>query len=429
MVIRGKSSTLATTEQRATGPSVPERGDVDWKFVIFMTGVAVACSLAVLAFVSSAGTPTNMNDFYKEVWPSFVALAHGHVVRFFQLAPAYVGSLVLRAPFALIPTIWGGGVREVFFAAGLPCMLALSAFCVWLAQQPRSGRRVGPANAIGPVVLCILSPVILIGMGDGHPEELLGGVLCVAAVICATRGRAGLAGLLVALAVINKSWALVAVPVVLAVMPSISRRTIAVLIAAAIAAVLVVVAADSNGVNGLLITGQIGAIFNPPQLLWIFGSHAWVAQHARAGILLFAVLASILWRRRHAPVTAGASAVPDALLLLALVLFVRAAFDPWNNLYYHEPFLFALIAWEATSGRRPVLMTLYTVLLLIVVPLKSYPPMSFDTRALAYAVVAIPTLVWLAWLNYMPRGSGARFWRTVSHASPRRVATDEPTAA
>jgi hypothetical protein len=213
---------------------------------------------------------------------------------------------------------------------------------------------------------------------------------------------------------------------VIAVTPSISRRALAFLVVAAIGVVLVVIAAVSKGATGGILAGNI---FNPPQLLWVLGSQSWVVQHAHAGIPVLAVLACVLWRRRHAPLSAGAAAVPEALLLLAFVLFLRAAFDPWNNLYYHEPFLFALIAWEATSGRRPVLMTLYTVLLLIVVPLKSYPPMSFDTRALAYAVVAIPTLVWLAWLNYLPRGSWRRLRRTISHPLSGRVATDEPTAA
>ncbi len=375
-----------------------------------MAAVATASSLAVLAFITKAGATSRFNDFYTEAWPAYSALAKGHVHQFFQLGPAYLGSLVLRAPFALIPTIWGGGPRAVFFAAALPCMLVLAGFCVWLSEQPRRRGGTSAASRLSPLILCIFSPVIIIGLGDGHPEELLGGVLCVAAVVNAARGRAKLAGLLVALAVFNKSWALVAVPVVLAVLPTVSRRAIALLVAGAGAILAVVLVANSQGVHGLSLTGQIGNIFNAPQLLWWFGRQSWIAQRSRAGILVLAIACAVVWRLGRKRDLTGPQAVPEALLLLALVLFVRAAFDPWNNLYYHEPFLFALIAYEATSGRLPALTTLYSVLLLIVVPLKGYPPMSYDTRAVAYACVAVPTFVWMIVRVYGPAGAWRRLW-------------------
>ncbi len=395
-------------------PQSPEQSRPDWKLVLFMAVVSVGSGLAVLAFITQAGKVSRFNDFYREAWPAYAALAHGQLTRFLDLGPAYVGSLVLRAPFALVPTIWGGGPREMFFAAALPCVFAVSGFCVWLAIQPQ-GRRVGPGSLLAPLVLCIFSPVAIIALGGGHPEELLGGVLCVAAVICAARGRPGSAAVLIMLAVINKPWALAAVPVVLVVMPEIPRRALALLACAAGAVLALAAVADSHGVSAILQIGQIGAIFNPPQLLWFFGRHAWIVQHARVEILVLAIVLSVLWRWRRFPVSPPAAAVPEALLLLALVLFARAAFDPWNNLYYHAPFLFALIAYEATSKRMPVLTTIYTVLLLIVVPLKSIPPMSYDTRAAIYGVVALATLTWLAARIYVPTlsSSSAR-----SHSLP-----------
>ncbi len=46
---------------------------------------------------------------------------------FVRQGPTYVGSLILRAPFAMVPVIWGGGKRAVYFASALPCMFALAA--------------------------------------------------------------------------------------------------------------------------------------------------------------------------------------------------------------------------------------------------------------------------------------------------------------
>jgi hypothetical protein len=53
----------------------------------------------------------------------------------------------------------------------------------------------------------------------GHPEELLGAVLCIAAVLVAMRGRAVWAGVLLGLAIANKEWGLVAVGPVLLALP------------------------------------------------------------------------------------------------------------------------------------------------------------------------------------------------------------------
>ena len=51
----------------------------------------------------------------------------------------------------------------------------------------------------------------------GHPEDILGAVLCVLSVLLALRGYGKTAGFVLAVAVINKSWALVIVPFLFAV--------------------------------------------------------------------------------------------------------------------------------------------------------------------------------------------------------------------
>ena len=137
--------TSPAVRDEAPSALAPQATQIDWKFRIFMAIVAVASSLAVLVFITNAGATSRFNDFYVEAWPAYSALAKGHVLQFFQLGPAYLGSLVLRAPIALIPTIWGGGPKAVFFAAALPCMLVLAGFCVWLSEQPRRRGGISPA--------------------------------------------------------------------------------------------------------------------------------------------------------------------------------------------------------------------------------------------------------------------------------------------
>ena len=66
------------------------------------------------------------------------------------------------------------------------------------------------AHQVAALCLCALNPLTLHALEFGHPEELLGAVLCVWAVLLAQRGRAVSAGIVLGLAIANKEWALVA---------------------------------------------------------------------------------------------------------------------------------------------------------------------------------------------------------------------------
>ena len=56
-------------------------------------------------------------------------------------------------------------------------------------------------------MLCyVANPLTLSALEIGHPEELLGAVLCIAAV-CAMNDRATWAAILLGLAIPNKEWA------------------------------------------------------------------------------------------------------------------------------------------------------------------------------------------------------------------------------
>jgi hypothetical protein len=376
----------------------------------------LAASALVLIYATSAtGKGLHFNDFYRESWPAYSALVHGHPLGFLRLAPTYFGSLVLRAPFAVIPTIWSGGSRAIYFASAVPCMLAVVGFCAWLAAQPRRRGGITPASRIGPIIYCVVSPIVLVALLAGHPEDVLGAVLCVAAVLLAANSRAEWAGLLIGLAVVNKSWALVAVPVVLAVLPTGRRR--ASLVAAGTAAIVLlpIMAARDHGFSAAAtgVTTTTGAtttaghpasvIFNPPELLWWFGAHSWIAREARPLIVVIAAVCALLWWAQRVRARPATDPIADALLLLALVLLLRAALDPWNNIYYHVPFLFALTAYEVRSGRMPLLAVLYSVLLLLIVPNSRIPPMSHDLRAAVYALAVAPLIAWMVSKLYRPR--------------------------
>jgi hypothetical protein len=366
--------------------------------------VAVGVLASGLAFAyaphKSSGA-TKLTDYYREAWPAYSALLHGHVREFLQHSPAYVGSLILRAPFAMMAWLWGGGANAVYITSAVPCMLAAVAFCAWLAGQPRRRGGIGWASRLFPIICCVLNPVVLVAIYFGHPEEVLGAVLCVAAVVLATRGKAGLAGLVTALAIINKPWALVVVPVVFAVLPGGRRRALLVVVGLVGAVYVPVVALRDSGLSASSGGTKIGSIFNAPELLWWFGLHSWIVQQARWLIGAVAFGCAGLWWWARKPARGQVPTASEALLLLALVLLLRAALDPWNNPYYHVPFLFALIAYETHEGRPPALTALYSVLLMIVVPLQGVP-MSSSLRAAAYAVIVVPGIAWLAAKVYLP---------------------------
>jgi len=369
-----------------------------------VAALAAGVALAMIADAANqTGGTARLNDFYREAAPSYLALTHGHLLAFAQLTPAYGGSLVLRAPFALVPALWGGSLRAIYFASALPCMLAAVAFCVWVAGRPRRNGASWRARIVA-VVCCVGSPIVLIVLQARHPEEVLGDVLCVAAVVLAANGRAEWAGLLVGVAVANKAWALVAVPVVIAALPARRWRTL--IIAGGCAAVVLVplAAAREHGLTAAANGASVGSIFNPPQLLWWAGRRSWIAREARPAIILASLLLTLLWcglrRRPGWPTRSGAT---DALLLLSLVLLLRAALDPWNNVWYHLPFLFALLALETRSGRAPLAMVGCMMALLVVVPLGGVP-MSTNLRAVAYAAIVLPMIAGIAIKLYLPSG-------------------------
>src|ERR1700677_4065430 len=108
----------------------------------FLAGIGCA-TMAWLALYGFA-----WNDYDTEARPSFEALLHGHLTEFLRLAPAHGGSLIERAPFALLPGLWGGGELAVYRMVALPCLLASAVLGVWLVARMRSEGRSTIARAV-----------------------------------------------------------------------------------------------------------------------------------------------------------------------------------------------------------------------------------------------------------------------------------------
>jgi hypothetical protein len=383
---------------------------------LFASAAAACCAaMAWLGLYSFA-----WNDYEVEVRPAFDALTGGHVVEFLRLAPAYGGSLIERAPFALAPGLWGGGALAVYRMVALPCLLASAVLAVWLTARMRSRGRSRMARAI-VLGVCVANPITLRALELGHPEELLGACLCVAAVLLAGgsvdgRDRSLLAGALLGLAIANKEWAVLAVgPVLLALPPG--RRARCLLVTGATAAVLLAPLALVASGGFVASTRTIAApgasaIFQPWQVWWFLGHHgavvhglygmakpgyrigpAWTSTVSHPSVLLVGLVpAAVLW-----PISRS-RALPegDALLALSLVLLLRCLLDTWDAGYYPLPFVLALTAWEAgrPSQSLPALGLLSTALVWISfqwLPLHA----TADVQAACFLAWSLPLAGWM----------------------------------
>ncbi len=387
---------------------------------------ALASAVAVLAlyvvgWLSLYGWA--WTDYDDEARPALDALVGGHVLHFLQLAPAYGGSLVLRAPFVLITGLWGGGELSIYRAAAVPCLLASGVLGVWLVSRMRALGRSRTARAIA-LLLCVANPITLRALELGHPEELLGAVLCVGAVLVAIGDRPIWAGVLLGLALANKQWAILAVGPVLLALPG--RRVRSLLTAGAVASIvlapLVLAGSSSFAAQASLGSLRASPIFQPWQAWWFLGSHGhvvmgasgaikvgyrtppgWIAAVSHPLIAFLMIPLTLLCaaaRRRHSRRRPN-----DALLLLMLLLLLRVVLDPWSNAYYPLPFLIALVVWEAlTLDRLPVLALAGSFATWFVFQGATNPALGLspDMQSLIFLACAIPAVLATALALFAP---------------------------
>jgi hypothetical protein len=328
----------------------------------------VVTSLVVVATFAMLWQETwqvSHNDYAVEASGPLNALLHGRIWTFLTTAPPYGPSLVMRAPFALLASLGGGNALLIYRFAALPCLLALAGLAVWIYPQLR-GVRWRWFAVLLTLAVCVANPITHYALALGHPEEALGAVLCVAAVVFAVRGHATLAGLLLGLAIANKEWAVVAIGPVLVALPD--RRWRATLSAGAVVALLLgpiaLASGTATGATYRLTLNDGGTIFYPRQIWWFFGTVGhWVP--SMAGQLLHGFRLPPTWLQGRAHLLIAWVGLPlswlayrrgmarqNGLLLLALLLLLRCMLDPWDLGYYPLPFVVALLAWETTVKHR-----------------------------------------------------------------------------
>src|SRR5215831_2457607 len=293
---------------------------------------------AVMAWLGLYGF--GWNDYDTEARAAVDALVGGNLHGFFALAPVYGGSLLERAPFALAPSLWGGGELAIYRMLALPCLLAAAALGLWLVAW-LAARGAGRLTRLVALGLCVANPLTLAALELGHPEELLGGVLCVAAVPLAARGHWRWAGLALGAAIANKQWAVLAIGPVLVALPG--RRLACMALAGALAGALLAPFALFGGsgfsANLRSAATPTSTIFQPWQVWWFFGHHgdvvrglfgaikpgyriapAWLGGMPHLLIPALAVPLSLPALLRKRAATAARRRESDALLLLALLL-------------------------------------------------------------------------------------------------------------
>ena len=373
------------------------------------------------------------SDWSTEAAAPLAALLHGHLGTFFSTAPAYGPSLLLRAPFALPGSLAHGGQLLAYRLSAIPCSLALAGLGIWLAVRLRRNGA-GPLSAGATVLLCAANPIAFKALVIGHPEELLGAVLCAAAVLLAMRGRDGWASLALGVAIANKQWALLAIGPVLVALPAHRWRTliIAGAIAAGLEAPMLIASTTVKTGTSRLIVNDTGVTFYPWQLFWFFGPRGhwtvamahyiprgyrmppgWIAGRAHLLIVWLALPLSGLaaWRRMPRE---------RALLLLALLMLMRCLLDPWDNAYYPLPFIVALAAWEGrVAGRFPLGAAAATGAAWLIFDFLPHQ-IGVDLQAVSFLVPALAVFAVLAAAVYRPALAPARR-RQAAVSRPRAV--------
>ena len=394
--------------------------------------LAGAFVLALLGLQTMAFT-----DYEAEAEPALLALRHGHPAGFLHHLPAYGGSLILRAPFALLPAAWHGGDLALFRTMAAPCLLAVVALAVVLHQRAL-GLGAGRIAAWSALALVAANPLALRALEVGHPEELLGGALCVGAGLAAIARRPLLAGALLGAAMANKPWAVVAVVPVLLMLPAERRRALTCAVGVAALLVAPMLLFSGGALTSTVATARTsGTIFQPWQLWWFLGEHGhrvaglygahagyrtpspWTTRVSHPLVIIVPVAVALLAGARRRVL-----APAQGLALLALALQLRGLLDTWNTVYYALPACLALVAWEVHARRPPLVALAATALTWVsfeLLPGVAGP----DLQAAFYLAWSVPLVCGLALWLLRPAARGGvdeRAARVVRRGPPAPAA-------
>ncbi len=382
----GASAADADAMSTRPGLDAVPRSSRFWVGTVF---AAVAVS-ALVVFASGLGidylSPSCVTQLCDDPGASIQALARLDFSTFFaQQPPMGSFSLLLRAPFAGVADLLGGNDLLAYRLGAFACVLTAGLLAVHLAQAM--------ARRGSPWMLCVLVPGAVVinpltyqALRYGHPEEILGAALCVAAVLAAGRRRLLGAGLVLGAALATKQWALLAVVPVLVAAPTGGRVRVA-LVAVGMAAVLTLPMLVGNpqrfdaAQQRVSVSDQFEHTVTATNLWWpissasagegtsVSGRQARLVQYslpASVGrlthpiVAIIAIGVTLLYFRRR-----RSDGPEEALQLLALVFLLRCVLDPLTFSYHHEPFLVALLAYEGLRRRVPLLSAFAIVSILV----------------------------------------------------------------
>lgn len=322
---------LAVTEGTGRGVSA-----VRW---VAARPVAVLLPVAALfPGLFGAAIPDGDAGWFREAGLSMLG---SDVLDVFSSSGLQIGPLYLLLVGLLAATCELLGLPVLFTVAAVQST-ALAAYAMhlsgrWAKELGTSARR-ARWGVVGPLVL--LGPLAE-SIGNGHPEELLLGLMLAHLVLLARARRAHVMGLLLGLMVGLKLWGVLAAPVVL-----LARRW----------RVLVVAGSWAAGLAGVVyLPFALGGEMNT-------FAFSWGARLAPFGIELQGAWLSGWGFRivQAAAVVAVASLVaarwPGTGLGTALtIVAARIVLDPMLQMYYTIPFLVLALLWVWTAPHASLL--------------------------------------------------------------------------
>jgi hypothetical protein len=367
--------------------------------------------------------------------PPIEALASGHIGKFFSTQPV-MGSftLLLRVPGVAVARSLGAGELAQYRVGSLICLLfaAALAWVIVVLMRPR-GKQWWLVGVLLGVLLA--GPITAKALVWGHPEELVGALLCVLAVVLASRRRVVLAGVALGLALATKQWAVLAILPTVIACPGQRTRLLTVMAGVAAVFILPMLIGDPGRFADLnfrasLATGNGSQLFVTPTNIWFpYGKQAGFVLGPGGGsqytlssslanivhpLLLVVCLAVTLiyWRG------ARRRSADDLVLLLALLFLLRCLLDPLATSYHHVPFFVAIASYEALRRRGIPFITIYSAIALWALGKWVAPTGDGATFNQLYLAWALPVAAYLGYKTLSRRGATLTSQPTRQAASP-----------
>src|SRR5215211_865584 len=197
-----------------------------WIAALLIPAAYVAARSPLGADYGNIGCHFNAPRCDEPAWP-LEALARGDFSAFVHNQPLMgPASMILRAPFVAVSSIFDGGLAWHYRAGVFPCLVVSGLLALALARRSRALHH--PRLHSGAVaVLAIVNPLAVSAIRAGHPEELVASAAVVASALLVLDAHWTLAALTLGAAVATKAWALLAVAPLLLTVPAAARRKLA----------------------------------------------------------------------------------------------------------------------------------------------------------------------------------------------------------